>query len=166
MTGGIMFRRMLNLTIVLCAAHAPLALADDLAKEGSFTVTYYLSGITLKSFDIGNGKSVALRAAIFVSTNDSGKGLFNDMTANCIQMTGTDDVTGYCVVSDKGADKFVESWHRKLNSAIGDGTLGWGTGKYQGIEGSLEWEVVTALPNTGPETFHLIGKKRGHYKLP
>ena len=161
-----MATQLFKLIIIMCSAYAPLALAEDLPKEGDFNATYYLSGITTRSISLGNSKSVALIEFVTVSTNDSGKGLFNNMTAQCIALAGTDDVSGYCVYSDTDGDKFIEPVHRKLSSSKGDATLGWGTGKYKGIEGSLEFERVTMLPATGPDTFHQIGKKRGHYKLP
>ena len=161
-----MDNQLLKLIIIMCSAYAPLALAEDIPKEGDFNATYYVSGIPLRTIDLGNGKSVGLRETVYVGTNDRGKGLFENTTAHCIFLVGTDDSSGYCVITDKDGDKFLEPVRWKTGSTKGEGTLVWGTGKYQGIEGSLDWEIVTRLAATGPDTYHLIGKKRGHYKLP
>ena len=68
--------------------------------------------------------------------------------------------------TDKDGDKFVEPWSLAPGAKKGTATLGPGTGKYKGIEGNLEWEVVTNLPAATAGTYNFIGKKRGSYRLP
>jgi hypothetical protein len=67
--------------------------------------------------------------------------------------------------ADKDGDKFVEPWSLAPGAKKGTATLGPGTGKYKGIDGTLEWEVVTSLP-AATGTYNFIGKKRGSYRMP
>ncbi len=152
-----------GLGVVLTSAQ-PSA-AEDLPKQGSFAVTYTAAGTFTHTIDLGDGTKVIAYDQRLIATNDSGQGLFHNATADCIGVRGGDARSGYCVFTDKDGDKFVEPWSIAPGTKKGTATLGLGTGKYKGIEGNLEWEIVTSLP-AATGTYNVIGKKRGTYRLP
>jgi hypothetical protein len=144
---------------------APLASAEDLSKQGSFAVTYTAAGALTHTIDFGDGTKVGANENRMIATNDAGQGIFHNTTGECIGLKGGETRNGYCVFTDKDGDKFVEPWSLAPGAKKGTATLGPGTGKYKGIDGTLEWEVVTNLPaSTG--TYNFIGKKRGSYRIP
>jgi hypothetical protein len=143
----------------------PRASAEDLPKQGSFAVTYTAAGTLSRAIDIGDGAKVVGMENRLIATNDAGQGLFHNATAECLGVRGGDTRSGYCVFTDKDGDKFVEPWSIAPGAKKGTGTLGPGTGKYKGIDGNLEFEVVTSLP-AATGAYNFIGKKRGSYRLP
>ena len=87
------------------------------------------------------------------------------MSGHCIGSGIGDSFTGYCLFTDKDGDKFVEPINRQAGATKGTATLTGGTGKYKGIEGSLEFQDVV-LAETAPGHYNNIGKNIGSYKLP
>ena len=159
-----------RLTIIaagLCAltAYVQQASADDLPKQANFAVTYTAAGTLTHTIDLGDGTKVVAYEQRLIATNDAGQGIFHNATADCVGVRGGDARNGYCVFTDKDGDRFIEPWSIAPSAKKGTATLGPGTGKYKGIEGNLEWEVVTSLP-AASGTYNLIGKKRGSYRLP
>lgn len=144
---------------------APTGAAQDLPKQGDFAVTYSAAGILTHTIDLGDGTKVGANENRIIATNDAGQGIFHNTTAECVGVRGGDARNGFCVFTDKDGDKFVEPWSIAPGAKKGTGTLGPGTGKYKGIAGNLEWEVVTSLP-AATGTYNFIGKKRGSYRLP
>jgi hypothetical protein len=143
----------------------PPASAEDLPRQGSFAVTYSTAGTLTRTIDVADGTKVIANEARMIATNDTGQGIFHNATGDCIGVRGGDTRNGYCVFTDKDGDKFVEPWSIAPGAKKGTATLGPGTGKYKGIEGNLEWEVVTSLP-AASGAYNFIGKKRGSYRLP
>ncbi|MBL8541826.1 MAG: hypothetical protein JNK68_15895 [Betaproteobacteria bacterium] len=146
-------------------AHVPSVSAEDLPKQGSFAVTYTAAGALGRTIDVGDGTRVVAMDNRLIATNDAGQGIFHNATGDCIGVRGGETRNGYCVFTDKDGDKFVEPWSVAPGAKKGTATLGPGTGNYKGIEGNLEWEVVTSLP-AASGTYNFIGKKRGTYRLP
>jgi hypothetical protein len=143
----------------------PAGAAEDLPKQGSFAVTYSAAGTLTRTIDVADGTKVIANEARMIATNDTGQGIFHNATGECLGVRAGDSRNGYCVFTDKDGDKFVEPWSIAPGAKKGTATLGPGTGKYKGIEGNLEWEVVTSLP-AASGTYNFIGKKRGSYRLP
>jgi hypothetical protein len=144
---------------------APPGAAEDFPKQGNFAVTYTAAGTHTRTIDLGDGTKVVGSENRIIATNDAGQGIFHNATGECIAVRGGEARNGYCVFTDKDGDKFVEPWSLAPGAKKGTATLGPGTGKYKGIDGTLEWEVVTSLP-AATGTFNFIGKKRGSYRLP
>jgi hypothetical protein len=69
------------------------------------------------------------------------------------------------VFTDKDGDRFVEATSHPKGASAGKGTLGWGTGKYKGIEGQVDWQQVLTLP-AEKGSFNFVGTKTGSYRLP
>ena len=151
----------------LCAllTFVPPSSAEDLPKQGNFAVTYTAAGTLTRTIDVADGTKVVAYEQRLIATNDSGQGIFHNATADCVGVRGGDARNGYCVFTDKDGDKFVEPWNIAPGAKKGTATLGPGTGKYKGNDGTLEWEVVTSLP-AATGTYNFIGKKRGTYRLP
>jgi hypothetical protein len=161
-------KRVVHLTIVagalmLQAAHG---LAADLAKQGNFTVSYTSIQIGTNSLDPGDGKSPYTREWSIVATNDAGSGLFHNMSAKCFGVGVAGGITGYCLYVDKDGDKFLEPIYREPGASKGTATLTGGTGKFKGIEGSLEFQIATLFPAVSQGQFNHTGRKTGSYKLP
>lgn len=146
-------------------AFVPPSSAEDLPKQGSFAVTYSAAGTLTRTIDFADGTKVVANEARMIATNDAGQGIFHNATGECLGVRAGDSRNGYCVFTDKDGDKFVEPWNIAPGAKKGTATLGPGTGKYKGIDGTLEWEVVTSLP-AATGTYNFIGKKRGTYRLP
>jgi hypothetical protein len=138
----------------------------DLPKQGTFTITYTIAGTTPASFDTGGGKWTYIFDSRLIATNDAGAGLFNNMSGHCIGSGMGGSITGYCLLADADGDKFVEIINRAAGAPKGTGTLTGGTGKYKGIEGSLEFQEGGPLADTAPGQSNLVGKKKGSYKIP
>jgi hypothetical protein len=143
----------------------PAGAAEDLPKQGSFSVTYTAAGALTRTIDLGDGTKVVAMDSRLIATNDGGQGIFHNATADCVGVRGGEARNGYCVFTDKDGDKFVEPWSMAPGAKKGTATLGPGTGKYKGIEGNLEFEVVTGLPATSG-AYNFVGKKRGSYRMP
>ena len=156
---------MLAAGLVVVLTSAQHSAAEDLPKQGDFAVTYTAAGIDTHTIDVADGTKVGANIARLIATNDAGQGIFHNATAECVGVRGGDARNGYCVFTDKDGDKFIEPWNIAPGAKKGTGSLGFGTGKYKGITGNLEWEVVTSLP-AAAGTYNFIGKKRGSYRLP
>ena len=152
----------LSMTLALLLSSAA---AEDLPKQGSFAATYAAAGTLTRNIEFGDATKIVSMENRIIATNDAGQGIFHNTTGDCIGVRGGEARTGYCVFTDKDGDKFVEPWNIAPGAKKGTATLGPGTGKYKGIEGNLEWEVVTSLP-AASGTYNFIGKKRGSYRLP
>lgn len=156
---------MLAAGLAASSAFVPSVSAEDLPRQGSFAVTYTAAGTLTRIIDVGDGTKVVAMDSRLIATNDAGQGIFQNVTGDCLGVRGGDARSGYCVFTDKDGDKFVEPWSVAPGAKKGTATLGPGTGKYKGIEGNLEFEVVTSLPaSSGAVNF--VGKKRGTYRLP
>lgn len=159
-----------GLALVVLAASVA---AEELAKQGTFSATYTVSG-TSKTTVIGKDRAAYANEFMMVLSNDAGKGFLHNMTAHCIGFgvndagAGTRKGSGYCTFVDADKDQIFEQWE---GEATGRGSplkgkakwLG-GTGKYAGLEGIYDFESISLVP-AAEGTFQAIGKKKGSYKL-
>jgi hypothetical protein len=150
-----------------------VAMAADLPKEGTFSVTYSSAG-TFKPTPIGKGW---VAGAYDENGLTVGTGLFDHMTWHC---WGLADIAnsmtewhGYCVGTDPAGDQIAADiasdgkYPSDAKSYKGTGKLTRGTGKYAGITG--DWTVVchalefrTAVDGT----YVQYATTQGSYKLP
>jgi len=152
------------------------AMAGELAKEGSYTVTYFKDG-TSKNNPVGN----KLHLDVWDEVGQTiGAGLLDHMTWHCFGvkqvLSGISETPhGYCVGTDPDADQiaFVVASERYASNASihnGIGTSITGTGKYAGISA----DYTFACENEGgPLNIEGIFERyrnkctiKGNYKLP
>ncbi|MEM5296852.1 hypothetical protein VSR82_21295 [Burkholderia sp. JPY481] len=152
---------------IVCGMCVPtLVSAQGIPKQGSFEATYYGVGSVTKSMPMeGDDAVMFFEDTILVPSNPSVP-LFQSVSAKCITVGYSKGASnGYCIYTDKDGDKFVESIVKPGPRAAGKGTLASGTGKYKGLEGQLDWELVAFLP-ADKGSYNYIGKKTGHYRIP
>ncbi len=132
------------LSLVLFAAFGGSALAGELPKQGTYSISWTFSGpYTL--LEIGEDQWAWISTFTVVVWNDAGEGVYHDMSGNCISM-GTDErelapfpESGYCTYVDADGDKMFEYW-TETGDGKGHDTLMGGTGKYSGLQGSGDYE--------------------------
>jgi hypothetical protein len=153
-------------TFAIATAIAPCTGgAQTIPKQGVIDATYTAAGTDVREIGIGDD-AVYLYESTLLMTNNSKTPLLQNITAHCVEAGFTAGAgNGYCVYSDKDGDKFVEAFTHPHGSTSGKGTLVSGTGKYKGVQGQFDWQVVQALP-AEKGSFHYIGKKTGSYRLP
>jgi hypothetical protein len=149
---------------MLMAASAP-AWSADLAKQASFTLTYTVSGNSPAAVDIGGGKWAYIFDSRLIMTNDAGSGFGNNVSARCIGTGMEGSLTGWCLFTDRDGDKYAQTISRAAGTPNGTAKIFNGTGKYRGIEGSLEFFEAPPLAETAPGQSNLIGKVKGSYQL-
>ena len=89
---------------------------------------------------------VATQEITGMRLDDSGKGPFHQMTTHIVLILYGDKsgvrLHGYSTFVDKDGDKMMaELWEASLTSPKGKGKVLGGTGKFAGIEGTVEYEV-------------------------
>jgi hypothetical protein len=160
-------------TLSAAMAVGAAAMAADLPKEGTFSVTWS-GAATFKATAIGKERLV------FAWDENSlavGTGLFDHMTWHCFGLgdiaNGMAQWNGYCVGTDTAGDQIAANvasdgkYAADAKSFPGLATLTTGTGKYAGISGS--WKYVGHGPEfrTAAEgTYVEYGNLQGSYKLP
>lgn len=154
-------------TFAIVTAFAPCTgWTQTLPKQGAIDATYTAAGADVREIGTSGDDAVYLYESTLVMTNNSKTPLLQNITAHCVEAGFTAGAgNGYCVYSDKDGDKFVEAFNRPHAATSGKATLVSGTGKYKGIQGQLDWQVVQALP-AEKGSFHYVGKKTGSYRLP
>jgi hypothetical protein len=140
--------------------------AQTIPKQGTIDATYSAAGTDVREIGTSADDVVYLYESTLLMANNSKSPLLQNITAHCVEAGFTAGAgNGYCVYSDKDGDKFVEAFNHPHAATSGKGTLVSGTGKYKGIQGQFDWQVVQALP-AEKGSFHYIGKKTGNYRLP
>lgn len=159
----------LALAVALWAAFGAAALAGELPKKGTYSTSWTFSG-SYTAVEIGEDKWASSSRFTLVIGNDAGKGVFHDMSANCVGMA-TDERelapftdSGYCSYVDADGDKIFEYWYEK-ETGKGAATLLGGTGKYAGIQGSDTYQYVYT-PGAPHGTLDGYGHTKGSYTLP
>jgi hypothetical protein len=147
-------------------ALAAWASAADLPKAGSFSVTTTIAATAPAAFDTGGGRGAVIFEARAIAINDAGSGLFHHRSGHCIGSDLLGRLNGVCIYTDGDGDKIIESFVREAGTRSGTGTLIGGTGKYKGIEGSLEFTESPPLADTAPGQRNLISTGGGRYTLP
>ncbi|WP_299624784.1 hypothetical protein [Pelagibius sp.] len=138
------------------------ALAGDLPKAGSFSATFVNEGRT-EAVQIGKDEWSWTFFGRIATVNESGAGPWHNMSGDCLGMGIGEQSSGYCRLSDADGDMIFEHW---TESVAGKGTskVSGGTGKFEGIEATFEYDYVLLPSSEG--RVHLVGKKRGRYTLP
>ena len=156
------------LSLVLFAAFGGSALAGELPKQGTHSITWTFSG-PYTAIEIGEDQWAWSSTFTIVVWNDAGEGLYHGMSANCVGM-GSEEPgapftdSGYCSYVDADGDKMFEYW-TETEEGKGTDTLLGGTGKYAGIQGGGTYEY-SYTPDAPEGTFNGYGHSEGSYTLP
>jgi len=149
------------------------AMAADLPKEGTFTVTASTYG-TAKGDAVGKGRWIG-------EFDDSGplvgSGLLDHTTTHCFGLldstNGMIGFRGYCVFTDPDGDRIAmniasDGTHPfSAKTWSGSGTFTTGTGKYTGVSGNDAFHCRGGEFKTPAEgTFVDYCVHQGSYKLP
>ena len=107
--------------------------------------TNYSSNVT-KIFPIDQDHWVGTQEITGIRLDDSGKGPFHMMTTHIVLTLYGDKsgvrLHGYCTFMDKDGDKVMADLSEaSLTSPKGKGKVLGGTGKFAGIEGTVDFEV-------------------------
>lgn len=107
--------------------------------------TNYGSNVTRVS-PLDQDHWVATQEITGIRLDDSGKGPFHQMTTHIVLILYGDKsgvrLHGYSTFMDKDGDKVMgELWEASLTSPKGKGKVLGGTGKFAGIEGTVDYEV-------------------------
>ena len=150
-----------GLSLVLFAAFGAGALAQELPKQGTYSTTWVFSG-PYTVIELGDQWAGMAHFALVV-WNDAGEGVLHDMAGDCVGMGLGTAWSGYCSYEDADGDKIFDHWIDVDEQ--GTRTLLGGTGKYEGIQGTNEYEFVYT-PDAPEGTFNGIGHETGSYTLP
>ena len=166
--------------ILLLAAGALLqsgaaAWAEELAKEGRYTVQYTATNpAPMKPMTIGNNREMVVTNAVMWAINESGSGFLHDMTGRCSGWVIIDTAAvafeshGYCNYADKDGDQMFEQydWPMQPRGSATNGTGKWigGTGKYAGLQGTITLKGRSLKPAVDGIS-QGAGQKIGTYKI-
>ena len=156
-----------GLSLVLLAALGAGALAGELPKQGTYSLTWTFSG-PYTAIEIGEDQWAWSSTSNLILWNDAGEGFGHDMSGICVGM-GSEEPgapftdSGYCSYVDADGDKLFDYWYE---TEAGKGTSTWlgGTGKYAGAQGTDTYEFVLT-PDAPEGTFNGYGHTEGSYKL-
>jgi hypothetical protein len=159
----------------LLALPAGASVAQELPREGKFSITYTgVNPTPVKPVPFGKDREAIVGVSFMTAVNDAGSGLLHNMAGRCILLTiidraaKTQDVRGYCSYADRGGDQVFEEVSTPAPTGLGlparfVGKWTGGTGKYAGLTGEFE---ITNSGNIAPEgLFQAAGKKTGSYRL-
>ena len=133
-------------TIALVIFAVLAAVGQAVAQTQMMSVgTNYGSNVT-KIFPIDQDHWVGTQEITGIRLDDSGKGPFHQMTTHIVLILYGDKsgvrMHGYSTFMDKDGDKVMaELWEASLTSPKGRGKVLGGTGKFAGIEGTVDYEV-------------------------
>jgi hypothetical protein len=180
MTNCLWTLRVRKSAILLAVAAAVLqsgfaARADELAKEGRYTVQYTATNpAPMKPFAIGNNREMLVTNAVMWAINESGGGFLHDMTGRCSgwviidTAAGAFESHGYCNYSDKDGDQMFEQydWPMQTRGSSTSGTGKWigGTGKFAGLQGNITLKG-RSLKSAVDGISQGAGQKSGTYKI-
>jgi len=161
----------LGLIIVFFIAFIQIAYAE-MAQEGNFSGTNFYSGShKISPFD---KEHFVLSFENFgVNVSDSQAGPFHGMSTHNVCViyfeNGEGKTRGYFTSTDKDGDKIIwelneDSAHMAPNPTKGKGRILEGTGKFKGIQGSMEYTRRTLRP-AEKGTHQSISKFNGTYKI-
>ena len=129
----------------MCLLFGAETMAADLAKEGTFTETFYGFG-TFKGFPVGNTRNLSRFEQDGMHV---GNGLMDHMTAHCFgtndRMDDMRETSCNCVHTDPDGDQIVTDnrsngkFPKDAKDLEGIAVMTTGTGKYAGISGSEKY---------------------------
>jgi hypothetical protein len=160
------------LTLVLSVVFVPISNAE-MAKEGTGTGTnIYTTTATYLRLD---KESYALTyEALGVNVSDDGKGPFHNMSTHNVGVIyfdkGVGKLLGYMTMTAPDGDKIlVELREDKTlpppNPNKGIGKFIGGTGKFTGIEGTVEYQRYYARPSK-KGVGQAVGRSKATWKIP
>jgi hypothetical protein len=163
-----------RVTSVLAAAMVltlvPYAQAQSLPPEGELHVTFTATQVPpINPMQIGDGKQYVQVNYIMSASNDQGNAVLNNMGGRC-QLNRLIDASskgsethGFCTYTDTDNDQIFEKCDF-LPGAPNTCMLTGGTGKFQGLQGSI---IITSTPvkTTFEGAQQLVGHKNGMYKI-
>ena len=174
------FRNTTLATIVagLAMAMTGHAVAGDLPKEGTFTLTSYYHDVW-DAIETTPKRYTWTWETYGIRTNDAGSGFGHKVGFHCIGSGGNTNAEGgnrnigYCVNIDADGDRFatqVEDWQsRSGEHKLGEVTFIDGTGKYAGIQGKATMTFDNPCLHFATPTQHgsglCINHAQGSYKL-
>jgi|GEM_PF-303563 len=160
------------LALVLLVAFVPISNAE-MAKEGTDSgVSIYTVTPTIVSLD--KDRYAVEFELLGVYLSDAGKGPFHNMSSQCVGVIyydkGVGKLLGYMVMTAPDGDKvLVEIKEDKAlpppNPNKGTGKFLGGTGKFAGIEGTLEYSRYYTRP-AKKGVAHAVSPSKYHWKIP
>ena len=155
------------LSLVLFAAFGASALAGELPKQGTYSLTWTFSG-PYTAVEIGEDQWAWSSTFTVIIWNDAGEGFMHDLSGNCVGLgSEAPDApfteTGYCSYEDADGDQLFEYFY-ETEEGKGTATYVGGTGKYAGVQGSDTYEYTTT-PDAPEGTFNGYGHSEGSYTL-
>lgn len=164
----------LILTLLILATIGP-ALAEEMAREGSGTIRAYWT-VTLKALPMGKELVQMNYDGYGVVVGDAGKGLLHNATAHVvggmlISKGVYENESGLAIYTRPDGEKIFATFKgsgQMGKDAKGTGTIVGGTGKFDGISGTIEYnryqlrppaEGLSASIMVAKETWKLPEKK-------
>ena len=156
------------LSLALFAAFGASALAGELPKQGTHSLTWTFSG-PYTAIEIGEDQWAWSSTYTLIIWNDAGEGFFHDMSGICVGMGSEEPEapftdSGYCSYVDADGDKIFTHWY-ETEADKGTQILLGGTGKYAGVQGGDTYEYVYT-PDAPEGVFNGYGHAEGSYTLP
>ena len=160
------------LALFALVAFVPFSTAE-MAKEGTGSTTTIYSG-TIKMVPLDENHFVITYQNTGAMLSDTGEGPFNNMSIHNVGTlyfeNGVGKLMGYITCTDPEGDKVlveVRENNAKLAPAMNSGTgkYIYGTGKFAGIEGTMEYKRWYVRPAT-KDTFQAVAKSKSSWKIP
>ena len=145
----------------------------EMAKEGTGSSTTIYSG-TMKIIPLDENHLVISYQNKGALLSDTGKGPFNNMSIHNVGTiyfeNGVGKLLGYITCTDPEGDKIlveVRENNAKPAPAMNSGTgkYIYGTGKFTGIEGTMEYKRWYVRPAT-KDSFKAVAKSKSSWKIP
>ena len=153
------------------SAFAAVASAQ-VPKEGTMAGTNTYAG-TYKEFPIDKERFIIVYENMGVRVEDSGQGPLHNCSTHNVGVQyfekGVGRLKGYVTTMDKDGDKVIfeiteESSQPFLKDTNGTGRIIGGTGKFTGIQGSMEY-TRRGIRAVAPGTSQAISKYKGSWKI-
>ena len=153
------------LSLALFAAFGAAAVAGELPKQGTFSVTFTESG-TCTTIEVGGGDLAYGCEATGITTNPAGGGFLHNMSYHCVALETPGGANGYCLFTDVDGDTMFEHWWAtpEMEEGAFAAAFTGGTGKYEGIDVPYEGDFIYLSDAGG--AYQIVGHKFGSYKLP
>jgi hypothetical protein len=159
---------------VLLVCSVAILHAQELPKEGKFSVTFTsVNPDPAKPVSLGD-REVAIGSPIITAVNDAESGFLHAMAGRCNvlvdhnQKARTYEARGYCNLADRGGDQIYMEFTTTAPAAIGGpsgakGKLVGGTGRFAGLSGEFD---VRRSPVLASESLVIsAGKLIGTYAI-
>ena len=160
------------LALFVLVAFVPLSTAE-MPKEGTGSTTSIYSG-TLMAVPLDENHLVITYQNKGAMVSDTGEGPFNNMSIYNVGTlyfeNGVGRLLGYITCTDPEGDKVlieIREDNTKFAPAVnsGKGKFIYGTGKFTGIEGTMEYKRWYVRPAT-KDTYQAIAKSKSSWKIP